>query len=80
LRASTIFIGAVGIADPLRVEVVGAGGHALVTFTRVDLARVAAMEQLEQMVLAMAMVPVSECRMPTFTRPQHRSSSGMSFG
>src|SRR5262245_32158872 len=44
-------LGAFRIGDPLLVEVVRASGHALVALTRVDLARVAAMQQLEQMVL-----------------------------
>ena len=45
---------AFGVVDPLRVEVVGAGGHALVALAGVDLAGVAAVQQLEQVVLRLA--------------------------
>src|SRR6185437_13863029 len=43
--------GALGVGDPLFVEVVRAGGYPARVFARVDLARVAPMDELEQVVL-----------------------------
>src|SRR6185437_4900345 len=42
---------ALGVGDPLFVEVVRAGGYPARVFARVDLARVAPMDELEQVVL-----------------------------
>src|SRR5690606_34897277 len=43
-----------GVGDPLLVEVEGALRHALGAFVRVDLAGVAAVQQLEEVVLGLA--------------------------
>src|SRR5258705_4704647 len=46
--------GALGIGDPLGIEIVGAGRNALRAVTGVDHAGVAAMQQLEEVVLRLA--------------------------
>src|SRR6266566_3212548 len=48
------FPGAFRIGDPLRIELVGTGRDAAIAVARVDHAGVAAMDQLEEMVLRLA--------------------------
>ena len=50
------FARAFRIVDPLAVELVGTGRHALITFTRIDQAGIAAVQQLEQVVFALAVL------------------------
>src|SRR5450830_231289 len=47
---------ALGVVHPAAVEVIGAGGHALVAVARVDGAGVATVQQLEQVVLRLAVL------------------------
>src|SRR5271163_4342901 len=48
------FAGAFGIGDPFGIEIVRASRHAAVAFAGIDLAGVATVHQLEQMVLGLS--------------------------